>query len=232
MKKVHIQSAMPIFIAAAVWLLLGLIAPKFLLGIVGLLVTAALSALAWFFSRKLFPGRDVEVEEKVTTGDAQLDKEIEEGRKRLENLRKANAAIENPEITRNLDRMTVAGEQIFRELGRAPKKASLVRRFMSYYLPTSEKLMEQYQVLMSAGTKGENIQSAMTRVENSTGIIADAFEKCADNIFASEELDIDSDIQVLKTLMAGDAMTNDTVSSPFKASGDDTPGKGLTLGGH
>ena len=235
MKKVIYKSAIPVYIAAAVWLLMGLIFPKFLLGIGGLIATAALSAGAWFVSKRLFPGRVVEVREEIVTGDAMLDKNIAEARQRLENLRKANDAIEHPEISRYLDRMTAAGEQIFKELGRDPRKYSLVRRFMSYYLPTSEKLMEQYQLLMNTETKGEKINSSMAQVENSLSMIADAFEKCADNLFADREMDIDTDIQVRKTMLSGDELITDETNAAFKGaaqSGEsESGGIKLTLGG-
>ena len=175
MKKVHIKSAIPIYIAAAVWLVMGLIFPKFLMKLPGLLVTAALSAGAYFGGSALFPGR--EVEQVITTGDAAVDREIEVARQRLENLRRANEAIRDPKISAALDRMYASGQQIFNELSRDPRKVALVRRFMNYYLPTSEKLMEQYQVLMNAPSKGENITSAMKTIESSLGLAANAFEK-------------------------------------------------------
>ena len=217
MKKVHFKSAIPIYIAAAVWLLVGLIAPKFLLGIGGLLVTAALSAAAYFGTSKLFPGRDVEVQEKIETGDAAVDREIAKARERLANLRKANEAIPDPEISRNLDRMYSSGEQIFKELGRDPRKVALVRRFMNYYLPTSEKLMEQYQVLMNASTKGENIQSAMHTIESSLGLAADAFDKCADNLYKDDEMDIDAEIKVMQTMLTGDNLIKTEMNSIYEA---------------
>ena len=244
MKKVHIKSAIPIYIAAAVWLLMGLLFPKFLLKLPGLLVTIALSAGLGFAATKVFTGRDIEVEEKITTGDAAIDREIEKGRERLENLRKANEAIPDAEITRNLDRMYKAGQQIFKELGRDPRKIGLVRRFMSYYLPTAEKLMEQYQILMQASSKGENIQSAMTTIENSTGMVADAFEKCVDNLYADEEMDIDAEIKVMQTMLSGDNLYQDAASSAMRATAqaavssapsekkEEGSGIKLTLGGH
>ena len=204
MKTVHVKSALPIYIAAAVWLLAGLILPKFLLGVPGLLVTAAISAGAGLISRSFFPGRDVQVEEKIATGDAALDSEIQRGRARLDALRRANGAIDNPQISSALNRMTRAGEQVFKELGREPKKAALVRRFMNYYLPTTEKLVETYRQLMGTETKGRNIQSAMGTIESSMGLVADAFEKCADNLFADTEMDVDAEIKVLRTMLAGD----------------------------
>lgn len=211
MKKVHIKSAIPIYIAAAVWLVMGLILPKFMMKLPGLLVTAALSVGAYFGGSVLFPGR--EVEQKITTGDAAVDQEIEVARQRLENLRKANEAIADPQITKDLDRMYAAGQQIFKELGRDPKKVALVRRFMSYYLPTSEKLMEQYQVLMNAPSKGENITSAMKTIESSLGLAANAFEKCADNMYKDDEMDIDAEIKVMQTMLSGDNLIKTDMNS-------------------
>ena len=222
MKKVHIKSAIPIYIAAAVWLVVGLIFPKLLMKLPGLLVTAALSVGAYFGGSVLFPGR--EVEEKITTGDAAVDREIEVARQRLENLRKANEAIADPQITGELDRMYASGQQIFNELGRDPKKVALVRRFMNYYLPTTEKLMEQYQVLMNAPTKGENITAAMKTIESSLGLAANAFEKCADNLYRDDEMDIDAEIKVMQTMLSGDNLVKtdmnsirDAVPAPAKA---------------
>ena len=244
MKKVHLKSAIPIYIAAAVWLLAGLVFPKLLMKLPGLIGTIIVSVAGYVVGSKLFPGRDITVEEKIQTGDAQLDRDIADGRARLERLKAANAEIPHPGITSDLDRMTKAGEQIFRELGRDPKKVTLVRRFMNYYLPTAEKLMEQYKLLSAAEVKGENIQSAMQRIESSMGMIADAFTKCADNLFKDDEMDIDAEIQAMKTMLTGDSLlenaTNDirSVAKPAQsAPAEENKDEGereikLTLGGH
>ncbi|MBR1820660.1 MAG: 5-bromo-4-chloroindolyl phosphate hydrolysis family protein [Clostridia bacterium] len=243
MKKVHIKSAIPIYLAAALWLLVGLIAPKFLMKLSGLLITAGLSLAVYVAGMKLFPGRDVE--QAISTGDAAVDREIAKARERLENLRKANEAIPDPEISRNLDRMYASGAQIFNELSRDPRKIALVRRFMNYYLPTSEKLMEQYQVLMNATTKGENITNAMGTIERSLGLAANAFEKCADNLYKDDEMDIDAEIKVMQTMLTGDNLIKTEMNSILETSGaaaqatapqepEKTTKDGirLTLGGH
>ena len=72
MKKVHIKSAIPIYIAAAIWLVVGLIFPKLLMKLPGLLVTVALSVGGYFAGSALFPGR--EVEQMITTGEAAVDR--------------------------------------------------------------------------------------------------------------------------------------------------------------
>ena len=153
----------------------------------------------------------------------------------------ANGEISDPGITKNLDRMNAAGEQIFKVLGKEPGKVTLVRRFMSYYLPTAEKLMEQYRELSGTQVKGENITSAMKRIESSVSMIADAFDKCADNLYKDNEMDIDAEIQVMKTMLTGDSLlenaVNDIRSVQRAATPEEKPEDGareikLTLGGH
>lgn len=207
MKKRRIRSAIPIYGGAALWLILGLICPRMLLKGWFLLLAAALTAGVYFVLSRLFPGREVEVREAARSGDKAIDALIEEGRGKLDSLRAANAAIPDADISGKLDRMVNAGEEILKLLERDTSKAQVVRRFMNYYLPTADKLMSTYRMMMEAQSGGENIARAMKSVENSLGMIADAFEKQLDNLYKDRTLDIETDIQVLETMMAGDGLT-------------------------
>ena len=207
MKTKRIKYAIPIYGSAAVWLLLGLICPRMLLRIWFLILAAAISAATYFVLSRVFPGREVEVREAAHSGDRTIDALIEEGRGKLDSLKAANAAIPDPEISRKLDRMVKAGEEIFGLLERDTSKAQAVRRFMNYYLPTADKLMNSYRLMLETGSGGENIARAMQSVENSLGMIADAFEKQLDNLYRDRTLDIETDIEVLETMMAGDGLT-------------------------
>lgn len=206
MKTKKIRSAIPIYAAAAVWLLLGLICPKMLLKGWFLVIAAVLSAAAYWGVSQLFPGRVIEVREHADSGDAKLDGLIEEGRRRLDNLIVANKAISNTDISLKLDRMVSAGEEIYRLLEKDTSKAEAVRKFMNYYLPTADKLMASYRMMMESENRGENITQAMHSIENSLGMIADAFEKQLNNLYADRKLDIETDIDVLETMLAGDGL--------------------------
>jgi len=206
MKKKLIKSAIPIYGAAAVWLLLGLICPRMLLKLWFLAVAALLSAAAYLVLSRVFRGGEVDVRERANSGDKSIDVLIEEGRRQLDSLREANRAIPDVAISQKLDRMEKAGEEIFRLLERETRQANAVRRFMNYYLPTADKLVQNYLQIKATGAAGENIDRAMQSVENSLGMIADAFEKQLDNLYKDKALDIETDIDVLETMMAGDGL--------------------------
>ena len=206
MKKKRIKSAIPIYASAAVWVLLGLICPGMLLKGWFLIVAALLSAAAYFGFSRVFKGRVIEVRENAHSGDRSIDALIEEGRRRLDNLVVANAKITDVEISAKLDRMVTAGEEIYKLLERDPSKAQAVRKFMNYYLPTADKLMTSYRLMKESENPGENITQAMQSVENSLSMIADAFEKQLNNLYSDKKLDIETDIEVLETMMASDGL--------------------------
>lgn len=206
MKKVRIKSAVPIYLAAAIWLLMGLIKPDMLLGIGTLALTAILSVAAYLIGSKLFPGKEIEIRERVDTGNAELNRQIEEGRRQIEQLRAYNDALPDPVISEKLERMTKAGDAILTALEQEPSRLGEVRRFMNYFLPTAEKLMASYVAFEQAPVKGDNVVSAMKSVENSLGMVADAFEKQYDSLYRNESFNIDAEVTVMETLLKGEGL--------------------------
>ena len=216
MKTRKIPSALPIYMAAAVWLIFNLIHPVYTLP--ALILCALLSAGAFFGGRIIFPGREEQVEEEPNSGDPEVDRQIKEGRADMKKLREANVALTDPEITRQLDRMEHASSKIFEALEKNPRQALNVRKFMNYYLPTTVKLLEQYRTLAGTGIDSENIAKSKTAVENSLQMISDAYEKQLDNLYHDTSLDITTDIQVLETMMASEGLT-DTAATMSSLSG-------------
>lgn len=206
MKKVRIKSVIPIYLAAAVWILVGIIRPGMLLAIGTLALTAVLSAAAYLIGSKVFPGKVIEVRERVDTGNAELNRQIEAGRRQLEQLQAYNDQLPDPVISEKLDRMTRAGDAILSALEQNPERLSEVRRFMNYFLPTAEKLMTSYVSFAASPVKGENVLSAMKSVENSLGMVAEAFEKQYDSLYRNESFNIEAEVSVMETLLKGEGL--------------------------
>ena len=205
MRTVKIPSALPIYLAALVWVIYGICAPMY--AMTHIIICAVLSAAAYVAGKQVFRGRSIQVEAEPDSGDMELNRQIKEGRLALKALREANDAIASADVSAQLDRMEAAGLKIFDEIERAAGKAGQVRRFMNYYLPASVKLLERYRALSDTGGGGENIEKALSGIEKSLHIVADAFEKQLDNLYTAESLDITADIKVLETMMAGEGLT-------------------------
>jgi len=204
MKTVRIKSAVPFYLAAAVWILFAVFTPLYSLG--AILLCAGCSVAIYVLWSITFRGRTIEVEIPPDTGDAELNRQITEGRRNLHELRDLGADIPSALVSAQLERMEKAGLKIFEEIERNASKANQVRKFMNYYLPTSVKLLGQYHTLMNAGGSGENIEKSMDSVEKSLEMISTAFEKQLDNLYEADVLDITTDIQVLETMMAAEGL--------------------------
>ena len=136
------------------------------------------------------PEPKAEPQKKVSTGDPEVDKIIEEGYKYLHELRDVNIRIPDEVMTKRIDRMEVASADIFAYIAEHPEKAAEIRRFMNYYLPTTLKLLNSYDKLSRQRVKGENIQKTMFEIEGMMETIAGAFEKQLDSLFDDDALDI------------------------------------------
>ena len=204
MKKRLIRSAVPIYLAALVWLLAGMLLPMYQLS--SILLTAGVSVAVWLLAGRFFPGRYVEEEEKPDSGDEEVNRQILEGRENLKSLRESAAALSDEAMTAPLARMIEAGDKIFRALEKNPRDSQQIRKFMNYYLPTSVKLLNHYKTLSSAGA-GENVQKSLQSIADSLNMIADAFEKQLDRLYADDQLDINAEISALETMMAADCLT-------------------------
>jgi hypothetical protein len=66
---------------------------------------------------------------------------------------------------------------------------------------------------MNAPAKGQNVTSAMQTIESSLGLAASAFEKCADNLYKDDEMDIDAEIKVMQTMLSGDNLIKTDMNS-------------------
>jgi len=213
MKKKKIRSAWPIYIAAAVFVLYGAKTPLYTGK--ALIMAVVWSVLAYILSEKWwFKGREIEVESKVSTGNKDIDRQIEEGRAQLKALKEKPTGDEK--IDSQIDRMVEAGAKVFEAVAQKPEKAGQVRRFMNYYLPTTAKLMQHYFTLHEVGGTGEHVTKALDDIRNSIAMIADAFEKQLDNLYRAEAMDVSSDIDVMEAMIAADGLTDDGVRKIMK----------------
>ena len=204
MKKRLIRSAVPVYLAALIWILFGLLMPMYKLS--SILLAAGVSVAVWLLAGRFFPGRVVEEEEAPDSGDAEVNKQILEGRENLKSLKASAAAIADEAVTAPLARMIEAGDKIFKALEKNPRDSQQIRKFMNYYLPTSVKLLDHYKTLSSAGA-GENVLKSLAGISGSLSMIAEAFEKQLDRLYADDQLDISAEISALETMMAADGLT-------------------------
>lgn len=128
----------------------------------------------------------------------------------LKHIREINDDIDNPELSRKIDRIEELTAKIFRLLEARPEKAGELKSFMNYYLPQTLKILENYAKLEEQDVEGENIRETKQKIEDMMDKIVDGYETQLDKLFADDALDISADLKVMETMLEKDGLTADS----------------------
>ena len=139
--------------------------------------------------------------------------ERDQYQKILDELRRVNDAIPDEEMSDKISRLEAVSAKIFEQARTDPDKLPQMRKFMDYYLPTSLKLLNTYAELDRQGIEGDNITESKRRIELTMDTLVKAFEHQLDRLFASDALDVSTDIDVMQNMLRADGLTDD---APFK----------------
>ncbi|MCD8047971.1 MAG: 5-bromo-4-chloroindolyl phosphate hydrolysis family protein [Clostridiales bacterium] len=200
------RSPWPVYLIALVWIF-----AAFAVGIHtvwGYLAASAVSVAAYFIGRAIFPDRQVETEvPDPEPADPELAA-LKKGRARdVGEIRRLNDNIEDPEISAHLDHIEMVTGKIYDYLLEHPEKRTLVRRFLDYYLPTTIKLLNQYDRMDGLGLAGENVSAAKEKIGSMLSTVSAAFDKQLDSLFQDDYMDISAEITVLEQMMAQEGLT-------------------------
>lgn len=133
----------------------------------------------------------------------------------LREIRQVNDAIEDPVMSEKIDRIGEITGKILDYQRKNPNKNSQLRSFLSYYLPTTLKILKAYAQMEAQGIEGENISAAKERIEGMMDKVVEGFEKQLDKLFQDDAMDITTDVEVLERMLDKDGLG----------------GTGMTLGG-
>ncbi len=127
----------------------------------------------------------------------------------LREIRQLDENILNPSVSARIVQIEEITAKIFKTVEEKPEKLPQIKSFMSYYLPTTLKLLRSYSTFEKQGIDGENIAAARRDIERILDALSKGFAQQLDQLFSSDMLDISSDIDVLESMMKKDGLTGD-----------------------
>jgi len=200
-RTVQVKSPVPFYGAGAAALLYALLLPLY--SWLHLILFAVFTAAVFLLLEKFWPRKTITVEEPVlpSTGNAQADRFLYEGRLILSRIRQINDKIADPELTAEIDQLEQLTEDILNRIEEVPGKADHIRRFAEYYLPTVLKMLENYVSMSGKGLTGDNVQASLASVEKAMDQVLVAFRRQLDSLYDEEALDITTDAAVLENLL-------------------------------
>ena len=130
-----------------------------------------------------------------------------------------NDKITGEVISAKLFRLENLLKNLFDSVREHPEQMHRMHKLMSYYLPTTLKLVEAYEEFDRVSAPGDDIIAAKAEIENTLDTINQAFTELLNNLFQDAVLDATTDAQVLKTMLAREGLMN---QMDFTAAGSDS----------
>jgi len=197
-RRVLVRSSLPVFAAAAAFALYAVFLPLYRM--VDVVLAAAVAVLAFIvvgvfvpFRIYLNPAKEAAILNE--TGDDAADAMLLTLQGYLAEFREKEAA-QHPLSVRIAELRSLT-EQMHAQILTHPEQARKLRKVAEYYLPTVQKLLAAH---------GETDKQT-ERIEHVLESVADAFRKLLADMDANRALDVETDIIVLRQVLAREGFT-------------------------
>ena len=151
-----------------------------------------------------------EMEEASSGMPEDISRLLQEGRAYIVHLKEVNQMIPDDDpFSQKLYRQEMIVSRIFEQVEKQPETAHNLRRFMDYYLPTTQKLIDAYADLYQQPDVGKNITNTKAEISDAIDMVNEAFENLLNSLFQDIAWDVSSDISVMKTMLSQDGLTDD-----------------------
>jgi hypothetical protein len=211
MSKQVKKSTAPIYAAAGAWLIYCLFFPLYALW--HFVAVIAVSTVVFGIFKKLFPDKIIEIEEiKKPEPKKEQSPEvaaiIAEGKLALNEMERLKGSIRNENIKSKISQVMALSDKIVKNAEKDCADIPRIKKFLSYYLPTTIKLLNAYDRMDEQGIDGQNISGTKQRIEDILMTVVTAYEKQLDALFADDAIDIETDIKVLDGMLKREGLKN------------------------
>lgn len=132
----------------------------------------------------------------------------------LHDLERVCGRIQDREMLEKTVQIRGLTAAIFHAVRENPEKEAQIGNFLSFYFPTTLKLLDSYADFEEKGYQGEKLQQTKTRIESTADTIIAAYQKQLDNLYLHDTLDVDTDIDVLETMLKRDGLSGSDFNQP------------------
>ncbi|MCC8048239.1 MAG: 5-bromo-4-chloroindolyl phosphate hydrolysis family protein [Oscillospiraceae bacterium] len=137
----------------------------------------------------------------------EVDAILAENKRAQQEMGRIYASVQNTDIKVKIRDIMEISDKIAQDAIADPSDVPQIKKFQSYYLPTTIKLLNAYDRMGAQGIEGENISGTMSRIEEMLDTAIAAYRKQLDSLFANQALDIETDIDVMNTMLKREGLT-------------------------
>ena len=137
----------------------------------------------------------------------EIDPIIAEGNRALSEMGRLYMSIKDVEVRKKINEIMRITDKITQDAVADPSDIPQIKKFMNYYLPTTIKLLNAYDRMSSQGIEGETLDRSMKNINEMLDQAIVAYKKRLDSLFENQALDIETDIEVMNTMLAREGLS-------------------------
>ena len=141
---------------------------------------------------------------------------IQKGNEYIQKIHNLNDLIPEESISKKMNCTENLLTEIFKRLKESPEQISKMQKLMNHYLPMTVKLLQGYLKFNEVRNPGSEIFEAKKEIETTMDVVNEAFTELLNQLFQVDVIDITTDAQVLKTVLAKDGLTKSDFSEDKK----------------
>ena len=132
---------------------------------------------------------------------------MSESERALSEMARIYTSINDKDIRSKINELMLITDKITQDAATDPSDIPQIKKFFSYYLPTTIKLLNTYDRMGSQTIKGENIDKSMKSIDEMLDTTIDAYKKRLDSLFADQAVDVETEIDVMNTMLEREGLT-------------------------
>ena len=137
----------------------------------------------------------------------EIDPIVAEGNRALSEMGRLYMSIKDTEVRQKINELMRITDKITQDAIADPSDIPQIKKFMNYYLPTTIKLLNAYDRMSAQGIEGENLNKSMKSINEMLDAAIVAYKKRLDSLFENQALDIETDIEVMNTMLAREGLS-------------------------
>ncbi len=130
----------------------------------------------------------------------------------LVQMRELNSRIEDKDVSEKIDQICEICEKIFEQTKGMKDTPASFKKFESYYLPTTIKLLEVYTEVDDPPVDGVNIETIRRDIPSILNTLIQAYQNLLDSLYANMAMDVSSEIAVLKDMLTQEGLVENEFS--------------------
>ena len=157
-------------------------------------------AAGFILIRRKKPAAKLPAASEETTPFAEKAEEL------LRQIEEEGSAITDADISAKVTSLLDLCRKIIKAAAEQPAKASQCRRFLSYYLPTTHKMLASFRKISESGVSGADVEKVRQSTGKGMDMILEACQKLLDNLYKGDVMDTSVDVEILEKMLKQDGL--------------------------